>query len=72
MSEKNYENVHNLQDKTGCRNYTVSVTAVAELMPLNLSSLITTKFKNQDLSEANNKVFLNLGSSHFLVIFCMP
>ena len=41
-------------------------------MPANLSILITTKFKNQNLSKANDKVFQKLGTSHFLVTFCMP
>ena len=35
----------------------VSVTAVTKLMPANLSILITTNFRNQNLSKANDKVF---------------
>ena len=34
----------------------ISVTAITKLMPANLSILITTKFKNQNLSKANDKV----------------
>ena len=56
ISEKKYQNVHNLQDKHGCKKY-VSVTAIAKLMPANLSILITTNFKNQNLSKAKDKVF---------------
>ena len=56
ISEKKYQNVHNLQDKPGCKKY-VSVTDITKLMPENLSILITTKFKNQNLSKANDKVF---------------
>ena len=51
-----YQNVHNLQDKPGCKKY-VSVTAITKLMPANLSILITTKFKNENLSKDNDKVF---------------
>ena len=71
ISEKKYKNVHNLQDKPGCKKY-VSVTTVTKLMPANLSILITTKFKNQNLSKPKNKVFKKLGSFHFFVTFCMP
>ena len=52
-----YQKVHNLQDKTGCQKYEVSVTAIAKLMPANFSILIFTKFKNQNLSKANDKLF---------------
>ena len=54
-----------------CKKY-VSVTAITKLMPANLSILITTKFKNQNLSKANDKVFKKLCSFHFFVTFCMP
>ena len=57
MSDKKYQNVHNLQDKAGCKKYNVSVTAIANLMPANRSILIITEFKNENLSKANNKVF---------------
>ena len=56
ISEKKYQNVRNLQDKHGCKKY-ASVTAITKLMPANLSILITTNFKNQNLSKANDKVF---------------
>ena len=35
----------------------VSVTAITKLMPSILSILIITKFKTQNLSKDNNKVF---------------
>ena len=54
-----------------CKKY-VSVTAITKLMPANFSILITTKFKNENLSKANDKVFKKLGSFHFFVTFCMP
>ena len=57
MSDKKYQNVHNLQDKAGCKKYNVSVTAIANLMPANRSILIITEFKNENLSKANNKAF---------------
>ena len=41
----------------GYKKYNVSVTAIAKLMPANLSILTITKFKNQNLSKANNNVF---------------
>ena len=56
ISEKKYQNVHNLQDKPGYKQY-VSVTAITITKPANLSILITTKFKNQNFSKANDKVF---------------
>ena len=37
--------------------YNVSVTAIAKFMPANLSILIITKLKNQNLSKTNDKVF---------------
>ena len=57
ISEKKQQKVHNLQDKTACQKYNVSVTAIAKLEPVNFSILITTKFKNPNLSKASNKVF---------------
>ena len=45
----------------------VSVTAITKLMPANLSKLIIIKF-----IKANNKGFKKLGSSHFLIILCIP
>ena len=83
MSEKKYQNVHDLQDKPGCKKY-VSVTAITKLMPANLSMLITAKFKNQNLSKANDKVFIalefiaspwelsHLTSKDFLLVFLFP
>ena len=71
ISEKKYQNICNLHDKTGCKKY-VLVIAIAKSMPLSLSILIITKFKSQNLLKANNNLFKNLGSFHFLVIFCMP
>ena len=71
ISEKKYQNICNLQDKTGCKKY-VLVIAIAKSMSLSLSILIITKFKSQNLLKANNNLFKKLGSSHFLVIFCMP
>ena len=44
----------------------VSVTAITKLMQANLSILITTKFKNQNLSKANDKVFLKTWLLSFL------
>ena len=41
----------------GGKKYNVSVTAIAKLMPANLSILTITKFKNQNLSKGNNNVF---------------
>ena len=55
---KEVPKVHNLQDKTGCQKYKVSVTTIAKLMPAKLSILISTKLKNQILSKANHR-FLN-------------
>ena len=37
MSEKKYQNIHNLQVKTGCKKYNVLVTAITKLMPANPS-----------------------------------
>ena len=45
-SEKKYKKVDNLQDKTGCPEYNVCVTAIAKLMQAHFSILILTKFKN--------------------------
>ena len=66
ISEKKYLKVHNLQDKTGCQKYKISVTAISKLMPANFSILIFPKFKNQRLSKANDQGFKKFGSSHFL------
>ena len=63
ISEKKYQKVHNLQDKTGYQNYKVSVTAIAKLMPATFLILI---FTNQNLSKANDKTFKKFGSPHFL------
>ena len=71
VSEKKYQNICNLHDKTGCEKY-VLIIAIAKSMPLSLSILIITKFKSQNLLKVNNNLFKKLGSSHFLVIFCMP
>ena len=71
VSEKKYQNICNLHDKTGCEKY-VLIIAIAKSMPLSLSILIITKFKSQNLLKVNNNLFKKLGSSHFLVIFCIP
>ena len=59
ISEKKDQHFHNLKDKTWYKKY-VSVTAIAKLMPANLSTLIVTKFKNRNLSKTNNNFLKNL------------
>ena len=46
ISEKKFQKLHNLQDKTGRQKYKVSVTAAAKLRPAHFSILISKKFKN--------------------------
>ena len=60
-----------LLDKIGCQKYKVSFTAIAKLTPANISILISTKFKNQTLSKANDS-FLKTWLFPFLGHFCMP
>ena len=62
-SRKEITKVHILQDKTGFQKYQVSVTAIAKLMALNFSILISTNL-NQNLSKANDE-----GSSNFVYMF---
>ena len=57
LSEKKHQKVHTLQNKTGCQKYKVSVTAFAKSKPANFLVLIYTKFINQNLSKANDKIF---------------
>ena len=71
ISEKKFQKVHNLQNKTGCQKCKVSFTALAMLTPANILILIPTKFKNQTLSKANDS-FLKTLLFHFLGHFCMP
>ena len=52
ISENKYQNIHNLQDKTGCKNYNFSVPAITRLMPAYLSIFIIIKS-----IKANIKVF---------------
>ena len=69
--EKEFQKVHNLQDQTACQKYKVSLTAIANLTPANISILISTKFKNETLSKANDS-FLKAWLFPFLGHFCMP
>ena len=50
--------MHILQDKTGYQKYKVSDTAFAKLIPANFLVLIVTKFISQNLSKANDEIFL--------------
>ena len=69
ISEKKFQKIHNLQDKTGCQKYKISVTAIAKSTPSNLLILISTKLKNQTLSKVNDsflKTWLFPFLGHFL------
>ena len=60
FQKRSNKKVHNLQDKTLCKKYNVSVTAIAKLVSSNFSILISTKFKIQTYQKPAIKIFKNL------------
>ena len=57
ISEKKHLKVYTVPNKIECQKYRFSVTAFAELTPANFLVLISKKFINQNISNANYEIF---------------